>query len=58
VDEWVDVLLAAKSLAASLGQGDITKQEYQQAASYRFGEMIKEVLGLEEYDNEHRQESR
>jgi len=54
VDEWVDVLLAAKSLAANLGQGDITKQKYHQAVSYRFGEMIREVLGIEEHDNDHR----
>ena len=27
VDEWVDMLLAAKHLAAQLGQGDITREE-------------------------------
>jgi SNF2 family DNA or RNA helicase len=48
VDEWVDVLLAAKSLAAQLGQGDITKSQYKAEASYRYGEMIRDVLGLED----------
>lgn len=47
VDEWVEVLLAAKHLAARLGQGDITKEQYQAEASYTFGEMIKDVLGLD-----------
>jgi SNF2 family DNA or RNA helicase len=48
VDEWVDVLLSAKHLAAKLGQGDITKAEYEAEASYAFGEMIRDVLGLPE----------
>ncbi len=48
IDEWVDVLLAAKNLSAKLAQGDITKEEYRRVASYGFGEMIREVLGLEE----------
>lgn len=48
VDEWVDVLLAAKSLAAQLAQGDITKSEFQESMSYDFGAMIKTILGIEE----------
>jgi SNF2 family DNA or RNA helicase len=51
VDEWVDVLLAAKHMAAKLGQGDITKQEYEEQVSYVFGDMIKEVLGLDGGEN-------
>lgn len=46
VDDWVDELLAAKNLAAKLGQGDITKDQYQAEASYAFGQMLREVLGL------------
>lgn len=46
VDEWVDELLAAKNLAAKLGQGDITKDQYQAEASYAFAQMLREVLGL------------
>ena len=51
VDEWVDALLAAKHLAAQLGQGDVSKTEYKNRASYEFGEMVKEVLGLNGEDN-------
>jgi SNF2 family DNA or RNA helicase len=48
IDEWVDVLLAAKHLAAQLGQGDITLDEYSRQATYTYGEMIRDVLGLEQ----------
>jgi SNF2 family DNA or RNA helicase len=48
VDEWVDVLLAAKSLAAQLAQGDISRSQYRESVSYSFGEMIRQVLGIEE----------
>ncbi|HZQ44630.1 MAG TPA: DEAD/DEAH box helicase [Acidobacteriaceae bacterium] len=47
IDEWVENLLSAKSLAAQLAQGDITKSVYQQKAEYSFGEMIKDVLGFD-----------
>jgi len=53
VDEWVDVLLAAKQLAAKLGQGDITRLQYEAEVSYAFGDMVRDVLGLEENENEH-----
>jgi len=49
VDEWVDELLAAKHLAAKLGQGDITKDEYAAEATYAFGRMVRQVLGLGEH---------
>lgn len=45
IDEWVDMLLAAKHLAAKLAQGDIEGQEYKQRASYDFGSAIKDILG-------------
>ena len=44
IDEWVDVLLSAKHLAARLAQGDITKDQYMQEADYAYGEMIKDIL--------------
>ena len=47
IDEWVDVLLAAKHLAAQLGQGDINIDEYARQATYAYGEMIRDVLGLD-----------
>jgi SNF2 family DNA or RNA helicase len=48
VDEWVDVLLAAKQLAAQLGQGDITREQYEAQVSYSFGEMVSEILRIGE----------
>jgi SNF2 family DNA or RNA helicase len=48
IDEWVDVLLAAKHLAAQLGQGDITLDEYSRQAAYTYGAMIRDVLGLDQ----------
>lgn len=46
VDEWVDALLAAKHLAAQLGQGDIDSAEYTRRANYDFGTMAREILIL------------
>ncbi|MDD9996698.1 MAG: DEAD/DEAH box helicase [Rhodospirillaceae bacterium] len=48
VDTWVDALLGAKHLAAQLGQGDLTRQEYDSQADYAFGEMVRDVLRLDE----------
>lgn len=47
VDGWVDALLSAKHLAAQLGQGDIDRAEYDERADYAFGEMVRDVLGLD-----------
>jgi len=47
VDCWVDALLSAKNLAAQLGQGDISRSEYDAHAAYAFGETLRAVLGLE-----------
>jgi SNF2 family DNA or RNA helicase len=44
IDEWIDVLLSAKHLAAQLAQGDIGQEEYESNADYAFGEMIRELL--------------
>ncbi len=48
IDAWVDVLLAAKHLAAQLGQGDINLDEYTRQATYTYGEMIRDVLSLDQ----------
>lgn len=48
VDTWVEVLLSAKRLAAMLAQGDITRDQYEAEATYTFGEMVRDVLGLED----------
>ena len=47
VDEWVDVLLSAKRLAAQLAQADISTDEYHKRASYDFGRLIRDILGTE-----------
>lgn len=46
VDKWVGVLLAAKQLAAQLGQGDISAAEYAESSTYEYGAMLREVLGI------------
>jgi SNF2 family DNA or RNA helicase len=50
VDTWVDALLSAKHLAAQLGQGDIGRDEYDALADYSFGEMIRDVLKLDDFE--------
>ena len=44
VDDWVDMLLAAKHLAAQLAQGDIEPGEYRQRANYDFGRVVRGIL--------------
>jgi SNF2 family DNA or RNA helicase len=46
IDEWVDVLLHAKHLAAQLAQGDISRDYYRSQMSYEFGDVLKRILGL------------
>jgi len=45
IDEWVDVLLQAKRLAAQLAQRDISFESYQAQMRYDFGTMIRSILG-------------
>jgi SNF2 family DNA or RNA helicase len=46
IDEWVDLLLRVKELAAQLAQGDISAEYYRSQVSYEFGEMIKQILNI------------
>ena len=46
IDEWVDVLLHAKQLAAQLAQGDISHDYYRSQMSYDFAEVLGDVLGI------------
>ena len=48
VDEWVDVLLHSKEIAAQLGQGDISLEYYKSQMSYDFGDILRHVLNLED----------
>jgi SNF2 family DNA or RNA helicase len=47
IDEWIDMLIDAKSMSAQLVQGDISGPEYASKMSYSFGEIIKQVLNLQ-----------
>lgn len=48
IDEWVDVLLTCKHLAAQLAQGDITPAFYRSQMTYDFGTVLREILGVSE----------
>lgn len=46
IDEWVDILLKSKHLAAQLAQGDISLEFYRSQISYDFGTIISNILGI------------
>lgn len=46
IDEWVEVLLEAKRLAAQLAQGDVTFEYYKSQMSYSYGDIVREILGI------------
>lgn len=48
IDEWVDILLHSKEMAAQLAQGDISLEYYNSRMSYEFGEIIRNILGITE----------
>jgi SNF2 family DNA or RNA helicase len=50
IDEWVELLLQAKRLAAQLAQGDVSHEYYQARASYTYGDVIRGILGLGGYE--------
>jgi SNF2 family DNA or RNA helicase len=52
IDEWIDVLLEQKRLAAQLAQGDISRSYYNSQATYTFGAILKEVLGLPDQEED------
>ncbi len=52
IDEWVELLLQAKRLAAQLAQGDISYEYYQSQASYSYGDVIRSILGLHRDEHE------
>lgn len=47
IDIWIDKLLKAKQNAAFLAQGDISLDQYQEVADYSFGEMVRQILNLD-----------
>lgn len=48
IDEWIDILLKAKQSAASLGQGDIGREQYIKKMDYSFGEIVHRILNPDE----------
>jgi len=48
IDEWVDVLIDAKTKAAKLGMGDIDTEEYQAVADYSFNDIVAAILDPDE----------
>jgi len=47
IDEWIDILLQSKHLAAQLAQGDISLDYYRSTISYDFGTIIRYILGID-----------
>ena len=46
IDEWVEILLESKRLAAQLTQDDISRDHYRDQMSYDFGLIIRRILGI------------
>lgn len=46
IDEWIDALLQSKHLAAQLSQGDIDLTQFINMMSYKFGDIVNEILNL------------
>ena len=47
IDEWIDVLIHAKHMSAQFAQGDISLDSYQSQMTYHFGDILRQVLGIE-----------
>lgn len=48
IDEWIDRLLEAKQNAAFLAQGDFKLAKFQQKMDYSYGQLVKDILGIQE----------
>jgi SNF2 family DNA or RNA helicase len=47
IDEWIDLLLRSKQLAAQLAQGDISLEFYKSHISYEFGDILRGILQID-----------
>lgn len=47
IDEWIDVLLRSKHLAAQLAQHDISLETYRAEMTYDFAQILRGILGIE-----------
>ena len=50
IDEWIDILLQSKTLAAQLAQRDISIEYYKSQISYEFGEILRNILHVNEME--------
>ena len=48
IDKWIDILLQAKQNAAFLAQGDYQLAKFQENMDYSFGDLVKEMLNINE----------
>jgi SNF2 family DNA or RNA helicase len=48
IDKWIDILLQAKQNAAFLAQGDYQLAKFQDNMDYSFGDLVKEMLNINE----------
>lgn len=44
IDEWINILIKAKHIAAQFGQGDIDINEFRKEIDYSFQEILTEIL--------------
>lgn len=51
IDQWIDILLLAKHMAAKLAQGDISQEIFQKEMPYSFQEMLCDILGINKFKN-------
>jgi SNF2 family DNA or RNA helicase len=52
IDDWIAELLSAKHIAAQLGQGDISRKEFEERMSYDFSRTLAKILNPETNNNE------
>jgi SNF2 family DNA or RNA helicase len=50
IDEWIDILLHAKRLAAQLLQGDISHDFYKTQMTYSFSDVLRTILNVNHKD--------
>jgi len=46
IDEWIDILLYNKRLAAQLAQGDISREFYTSQIEYDFSDILRQMLNI------------
>jgi len=52
IDEWVEILLNSKKIAAQISQGDIDIFKFKENIDYSFGEIIERILNVDDKGEE------